>query len=160
MVKSIKSISPTNYGEDFYTLVHAYYYSKNIAYLDDFVYHYENRNKESIMHTMEFTYENWCQQKYNIQIISNLLYSKKGGYSVFHQAVNQLKFNRKNKFRASFPSLREYYYTFSECYSDIIRKPNFKPYLSRFTKYIRFSFFLFYWIHYHKTGWRRGKSEI
>ena len=160
MVKSIESLYPTNYGEDFYMLVYAYYYSNNVVYLDDFVYNYENRNEGSIMHTMCFSYENWIQQKMNIQLISNLLYSKKGGYSIFHKAVNQVKFNRKNKFRASFPSLRVYYYTFEECYSDIVKKKDFKPYLSRFTKLFRFSFYLFYWIHYHKTDWRNSKSNI
>ena len=146
--KAINDITNVNYGEDIYTLILVFYYSKSIAYIDKLLYHYNAINNGSLLHNTSYSYESWLLQKENIDKISEILYSN-GGYNKFHVAINAIKHSTKEHFKSAFKNIHDFYYTYSECYQDY-NTYAFTPKLKKLKTYIVHNIYLLYWMYYHK----------
>lgn len=146
--KAIDNITNVDYGEDIYTLILGFYYSKSIAYVDKSLYHYNATNNSSLLHNTNYSYESWLLQKENIDKIAQILYSN-NGYKKYHIAVNALKLSFKNHFKPAFKNIYSFYHTYSECYTDI-NEYSLTPKKYRFKTYIIHNIYILYWFIYSK----------
>lgn len=146
--RSINSITNVNYGEDIYTLILTYYYSRTIGYVNQYLYHYNALNESSLLHNTNYSYESWILQKENIDKITNILYSK-NGYKIYHVAINALKLAIKTHFKKSFKNIFAFYYTYPECYKDF-NIYSFTPSRYKIQTYLIHNIYILYWLYYNK----------
>lgn len=151
--KSIGNLINTNYGEDIYTIISMLYYAQNIAYIDEYYYHYDKMNELSLLHNTNYSYQSWLFQKENIDKISNLLYSN-NGYKKYHVAVNALKHSTKNHFKSAFKNIHSFYHTYKECYKDF-NIYSFTPKQQRLKSYLIHNIYFLYWLYYQKE-WKQN----
>lgn len=151
------SIISVDYAEDVYALLFAYYHSKTIAYVQEYLYHYDKSNEVSLTHQINYSKDAWKAQEFNLKLLTQTFYNS-GGKSRYHITCNALKYNFKNFYKSAFSDIYEFYYTFPECYKDInsfLFTPS-KPLINRVKTYLSFNiFFLFLILHskefFHKT---------
>lgn len=146
--KATNTIENVEYGEDIYKSIIVYYYSKSIAYVDKVLYHYNKTNNNSILKTLKYNHKEWLDQKKNIDLITQLLYSN-GGQKKYHVAVNALKLDLKNHFKSAFKNIYSFYHEYSECYKDI-NEYSFTPPKYKFITYLVHNIYLLYWFYYRK----------
>lgn len=116
--RAMNQIVQVDYAEDVYSLLLVYYWASSIAYIERPLYHYNSLNVLSLVHNTVFTKESWNRQRKNLELITQILYGN-GGKKIYHIACNAMKYSMKKHFISSFSNIREYYYTFSECYRDV-----------------------------------------
>ncbi len=112
-------IYPTGVGEDTYSVIFSYIQAESICYVPIAGYYYDHRNEHSIINTHGYEKEDWLPHQYNIERISQTLYSLPHGRRRFHKSVNSMKYWRKLGYRQAFAAEKDFYFTFKECYKDI-----------------------------------------
>lgn len=154
----LNQITRVDYAEDVYSLFLVYYRASSIAYVDRCLYHYNCLNISSLIHNTIFTKESWNAQQKNLELITRVLYSD-GGKKKYHVACNAMKYSMKKHFISSFKNIREYYYTFHECYKDVnhyLFSPNsIKTYM---VFNIFFLFYLYFAGEFRKKCLERGNK--
>lgn len=154
----LNQITHVDYAEDVYSLLLVYYRASSIAYVDRCLYHYNCLNLSSLVHNTIFTKESWDAQQKNLELITRVLYSS-GGKKKYHVACNAMKYSMKKHFISSFKNIREYYYTFPECYEDVnhylFSPNNIKTYLV----YNVFVLFYLYFAKGLKNKYLNGENE-
>ena len=112
-------IYPTGVGEDTYSIIHAYILAHSICQVATAGYYYDHRNEKSIINTHGHEMKDWLPHQYNIERITQTLYSLPEGEQKFHRSMNSMKYWRKLGYRNAFATEKEFYHTFAECYKDI-----------------------------------------
>lgn len=116
--KAFANIVPTNMGEDLYALIHCYYNAESMNYLkNEFLYHYNVGNVESITRSLNWPWSFWLEQKENIDKIEVLLGNR---YKSYRKMLNVIKYNAKIRCRSLFPNDRVWFDTYSESHRYII----------------------------------------
>lgn len=120
--EQIKHIYPTRYREDTYLMMRCYYFAHSIAFVNKPLYHYNLLGTDSLIHNRNMSYDGWLEQKENIILISELLMSNKQDECLFKRAINCFKFSVKLEYKNSFPTQKEFYYSFRESHWDGVLK--------------------------------------
>lgn len=115
---AMNRVKRTSYGEDMYANFIAFAKAKTNGYTSGLLYHYNSLNEGSLLHNIDVSKRGWISQKENLIVLAQELYAI-GGYKKYHIAVNAYTYHIKQMYRASFCSIKEYYYEFSECYKDV-----------------------------------------
>lgn len=145
--KSIEMIKEVNYSEDVYATILSCYYAHTISYVNVALYHYNQNNLSSLVHNIQYSYNDWICQKMNIETIVRLLYQD-GGWKKYHVACNALKHSRKVMYRSSFKTITDYYYTFREAYKDV-NKFFFTSERYKLRTFLVYNCFFLFWLKFH-----------
>lgn len=145
-IQATSEIASVNYGEDLYTMIHAYYYAKKVCHIHQTLYHYNHCNPGSLMAQQMRPVGSWENQRKNIDRIVTML--DPGHHPEYRLTCQWLKFKVKEKFVSAFPSLRVYYQEYSECHSDI-RNYEYLPVPIRRKVQLIYSCYPAFWL-YHK----------
>lgn len=144
------NVIPTNFGEDTFAIWYIYYHASSCAYVDDFLYNYNQMNVESLVHRLKINRETWLAQQENLIRIRNLCFSS-GGWTLFHKALNYMAFTRKHLFMNSFRNPKEFFYTFRDASRDVWFFPGMTK-INRCKIYIINNIYLLFWIK-HNSKW-------
>lgn len=136
-------------GEDRFLLMSCYFYGRKMFVVNKPLYHYNERNVDSITRTDRKTYIQWLAQKKNIETIEKVFSEAKNGVLRFSKTLNWLKFFRKSGYMRTFTDAKEYFFTFRECHKDILKYTDIqlKSRLILYVIYLNFYFFRVYcWV--------------
>lgn len=132
-----------NYSEDLNILVRVFCYAHSLVHIKRFFYHLNRLNESSITKTQKDKdlKSIWLSQKKNVDLMAAFLLTLPEADS-FRYTINCLKFYTKSWFR-DIMSDKEYYYTWPECYCDIL---HFKttPLKGRLLQCVAYSNYFFF----------------
>lgn len=151
ILNSMSCISHVDYGEDLYSLWLTYYRATSIAYVEDYLYHYNCLNLSSLVHNVDCSKGKWAAHKANLNMIKNILFEN-GGEKRYHIAINAFKFAMLNKYKKSFRNILDFYYELPECFKDVndfLFTPQ-KPVINRIKTYLVYNVFALFWLYHHK----------
>lgn len=107
-----------NLSEDLNVLVRVFCYAKSLVKMDDYFYHVNRLNMESITKSQNDMYDLWLTQYKNVNLISDFLSGIEP--DSFLYTINNLKFYTKNWHRSALSS-KTFYDTWRECHKDIMK---------------------------------------
>ena len=143
-VDSLNRVYPTSYSEDVFSLFYAYIRAKNIAYVPEVLYHYNQCNPSSMMTKRRYSESLWRNICKNIDdIVSSL---NQESCEQYYIACQWLKFTRKISCRSVFCNLHDYYNIYKESHREIMRYESIEYNVRR--KYrIIYSSYLIFWLY-------------
>ena len=142
------NVIPTNFGEDTFAIWYMYYHASSCAYVDSFLYNYNQMNVGSLVHRLKINRETWLAQQENLIRIRNLCFSN-GGRGLFHKALNYMAFTRKYLFMNSFRNSKEFFYTFRESSRDICFFRGMTK-INMWKIYILNNIYILFWLLYNR----------
>lgn len=151
--EAIQKVIPVSFGEDIWTILHAFLILDNngsVYWTRKAFYHYNCIVEHSL--SKIFPKKEWKIQKKNIAEISAEL-KKRYNSSEIKTTVNLIKLRFKRSYREIFDGLWDYWSEYKEAYKDIcLIDRTYKN--KRWKVYLVYNFYLFYWLYFRKTGGR------
>lgn len=150
-------VCPVNYGEDLYTLFHAYYRTSRICYVAKALYHYNHCNPSSLMTQASRPQGSWDGQRKNIDRIIALLSPQQ--HIEYQLTCQWLKFKVKEKFITAFPDLRTYYQEYNECHNHI-KHYEYLPLTVRRKLSLIYSCYFAFWLYHQLPIFRKWLDKL